>query len=453
MNTITVKILVFVLSVFVLITVAHQFSLNLNEEYETETALLYSSADKVSFKGIYIRNETVINSDITGVLSYPVPDGSKIAKDSAVAYVYEDGNAIYINQQIQKLEDEISLLEAAQNPGTTDVAQLEFISELINEKYQTVTSLIAKGDFQSLRDERKNFQSLMGIYQIIINEETDYNDRINSLKKQLDSLRSGQKEPAGIITAGDSGYFISYTDGYEDVLSSAGLSEINADLIRRIIDDDNKRVLNKYTVGKMVDGYRWNMVGIVNTEEHNFSVSSEVKLKFYSSPDYADAVIEMILPADNPDESIIVLSCDELKFDFVQRRVERVEIILDDYEGIKIPREAIRFDRNNEKGVYILEGEKISFRKLDIIFESDGYLLSAATTEPGYVSIYDDIIVKGEISYEQLDSEAPDETNAEEITEDLIIPAGTSEVIHPEITGEGTAENIVYADDMFEQEQ
>ena len=64
------------------------------EQYKTEDAVKYSSADTVSFKGIYIRDEEVIKKRYNGVLSYPVKDGGKVAKDSVVAYLYNSEEEI-----------------------------------------------------------------------------------------------------------------------------------------------------------------------------------------------------------------------------------------------------------------------------------------------------------------------------------------------------------------------
>lgn len=89
-----------------------------------------------------------------------------------------------------------------------------------------------------------------------------------------------------------------------------------------------------------------------------------------------------------------------MTYNLVQRRAERVEIILNDYKGIKVPRSAIRFDKNNEKGVYILLGQRIAFKKINPIYECDEYILSQITSDSSYISVYDDIIVEGEISSE-----------------------------------------------------
>ncbi len=439
MDTVTAKILVFLLSVFILIIVAHQVALLFEDKYTTETAIRYSSAEKVSFKGIYVRNESVVIGRTDGVLSYPAADGSKIAKDSVAAYVYSSENDIYINQQIEKLREAVELLQREQNPGTTDLAQPEFISELIEEKYQTVTSLIARNDLASLEEERKNFQSLLGIYQIVINEETDYNDRIDELNKQIEALESKQRQPEDVITVPNSGYFISYVDGYESKLSPDNLSSVTADDIKKIIENDgyNQSGVSKNAVGKIVDGYKWNLIGIVNVNEADFRAGGSVSVKFSSTPDTVTAKIEDIIETDNPDESIIVLSCEKLNYNLVQHRTERVELILNDYNGIRVPRDAIRFNKNNEKGVYILLGQKIAFKKLDIIFECDEYLLSSVNSDTSYVSVYDDIIISGEIP-EDIIEQASETTESEsEGSEASVTEATAAEVqINTDISGD-----------------
>lgn len=416
MNTITVRILVFFLSLFILITVSSQITLRFKEDYVTETAVIYSSAEKVDFQGVYVRNEDVITNNAKGILSYPCADGSKVANGSVIAYVYENEKDIYINQQIERLKEEVELLESAQNPGTTEVTTPAIISPLIDQQYQTIAFLIAENDLQTLAEERKELQTLMGIYQIVINEETDFNDEIDDIKSEIKELERQKKEPTSIITADSTGYFISYIDGYEKNLSPETIDTLTVDKIKDIIVNSDKNTGN--AIGKIVDGYEWKMVGIVNTEQTPLPIGSDVTVKFASTPNTVTAVIEDIVESDNPEESMIILSCDELTYNLVQRRVERVEIILNDYEGIKVPRKAIRFNKDNEKGVYILLGQRIAFKKIEPIYECDEYILSRITSDDDFISVYDDIICEGEISadlYVEETTAAESEQENEEI--------------------------------------
>lgn len=423
MDTITGKVLVLILSVFLLVTVFHQGVQVFEDEYTTETATVYSSAEKVTFNGVYIRNETVVNGGKNGVLSYPSQDGSKVAKDSVVAYVYKSDNDIYINQQIEKLKNEVEILRKEQNPGTTVVAQPEFISSLIEEKYRTITTLAAKGDLSSLESESDNFQMLMGIYQIVIGREEDYNDRIDRLEKEIKLLEAKQNSPIDMITVPNSGYFISYVDGYENILSTDKVASLTADDIKEVIGNEgfNTSKISKKAIGKIVDGYEWKLVGLVDPKEASFNPGKEVKIKLSSTPDLLTARISDVIETDDPNENIIVLSCEKLNYNLVQYRTERVEIILDDYSGIKIPREAIRFNKSNEKGVYVLLGQKIAFKKIDEIYECDEYVLSAISSDTGYISVYEDIILSGEIPAEVLEQaiDTSEQEASSEITSEI----------------------------------
>lgn len=426
MDTITGKVLVLILSIFMLVTVFHQFVQVFEDDYTTETATVYSSAEKVTFNGVYVRNETIVSGGKNGVLSYPSSDGSKVAKDSVVAYVYRSANDIYINQQIENLKNEVEILKKEQSPGTTVVAQPEFISSLIDEKYRTITTLAARNDLSSLRSESNDFQMLTGIYQIVIGEETDYNDRIEQLEKQIKLLEAKQNNPIDIITVPNSGYFISYVDGYEEILSTDKLSSITADDIKEVIKNDgyNAAKVSKKAVGKIVDDYEWDLVGIVNPKDASFNPGKEVKVKLSSTPDLLTAKITDVIETDDPEECVIVLSCEKLNFNLVQYRTERVEIILDDFNGIKVPREAVRFNKNNEKGVYVLLGQRIAFKKVDVIYECDEYLLSAITSDTGYISVYEDIILSGEIPAEVMEQVTTAST--EEQSEEMTVPETTA---------------------------
>lgn len=111
------------------------------------------------------------------------------------------------------------------------------------------------------------------------------------------------------------------------------------------------------------------------------------------------------------------LSSEDMTYDLVQKRVERVEMTLNDFEGIRVSRDAIRFDKDNNMGVYVLWGQRVLFKKLDVIFESDDYLLSRITSDSDYVAVYDEIILDGVNTADymsNLDDEGLDETEDEE---------------------------------------
>lgn len=408
MNSVMMRILIFLLSVFVLITVFSQIYLRFDDQYKTVTAHTYSSAEKAVFRGVFIRDEIPVPYSGRGVISYKSPDGSKFAKNSVIAEVYNNENEIAVNQQIKELTAERDLLLEVQNPGTVALAEPDFLSKQIDEKYRTITSLIAKKRYDEVEEERNELLKLMCILQLAVENETDYNERINDLETKISALQARQTTPFESVSVTDPGYFVSYTDGYESELTPDRMDILTAEDINRIISDTAEHKSDGY-IGKMIDGYKWYMAGVIDNSEGSFTEGGNVTLKLSSSAVPFNAVIEKINSGNDPKKTVVIVSCESLTYDVVQHRTERVEMVLNDFYGLKVPAEAIRFNRENERGVYVKLGQKITFKKIDVIFTGDDYVLSRITQDNSYLAVYEDIIVEGVNTNEFLETE--DEIN------------------------------------------
>lgn len=395
MNSNTIKLLAFFLSVFILVTVSSQIYLAFQDKAETQSAISYSTVEEIPIKGVFIRNEEVVRHSGKGVVQYLYPDGSKIARNAAVADVYASENDIITNRKIEELTQELEELNKAQNKGTTSEAQPEFLSGLIQEKYQDITASVEEKNLENVRAQRSELLTLMNIMQIVINKETDYNDRINSLNGQLSSLTAAKGAPLETVMVEESGYFVSYTDGYEDKLSQEQIEYLTVSQVEEVIQN-YKDALNtdSTAIGKMLDSYKWKMACVLNNSAKKLTEGLSAQMNIASLPEPVRITVETIRDTDDPKKSLVILSCDTLNYQLVQHRVEKAEILLNNYEGIRIPRSAIRF-RNGEKGVYIQLGEEILFRKINVIYEGGDYVLSAKDAGDGYLMLYDDIVVEG----------------------------------------------------------
>jgi hypothetical protein len=234
----------------------------------------------------------------------------------------------------------------------------------------------------------------MGIYSIVTKAETDYQPKIEEISRQLSFLQSKLNPPFASITSGSSGYFISHADGYESSLKPADIPTLTPDRINSIIENETANQFYSDSVGKLVSGYSWKMVALVNPETASFKTDSIVLLKLPENNVSVEVTIDEIIETSNPNERIIVLSCDEFRAEFASKRVVTAELVLNDFTGIRVPRSAIRFNAANEMGVYILQGEKVSFKKVQTLFETPDYIISASP-DNSYITLYDDIITDG----------------------------------------------------------
>ncbi|MBR7085329.1 MAG: hypothetical protein IKI37_09160 [Oscillospiraceae bacterium] len=135
-------------------------------------------------------------------------------------------------------------------------------------------------------------------------------------------------------------------------------------------------------------------------------------MKFASTSETVTGEITSLNASEGDEKTIIGITCEAMTYDLVQHRTENVELILSEYQGIRVPRNALHFSSLTEevkdeetgkitqvttryRGVYILNGEQPEFRKLDVVYEGSDYVISAQRTEKSYLALYDSIITKG----------------------------------------------------------
>lgn len=70
-----------------------------------------------------------------------------------------------------------------------------------------------------------------------------------------------------------------------------------------------------------------------------------------------------------------------------------LDIVFENFKGIKVSREAIRF-KDGQKGVYVILGNETTFKKIDVIYEGSDYVVSKYTADEDYLLLYDQILLE-----------------------------------------------------------
>ena len=312
-----------------------------NEKYKTETAVYTQEDDSISFKAVYVRNEELISYSGKGVVSYSIPDGGKLGAGSLIAEVYPDEGQINVKQRIEKLKSDIAVLKKIQNPGTMEQAQPSNLSVLISDKYKSIINSREKGEVEDISTDIDELIVLLSTYQMVTEKASDLKKRMNDLNTELSELSSKEMVPMDTIKSDKSAYFVSFADGYEDTFSMQNLSSITADMIEKA--SDSNKTQEKNVIGKLITGYEWYVVGVIESDTRKFSVEDEVQLKFQSTSEMIDGTVFDIRHTQDENKSIVVIKCGELTQDLVRHRTERVEMVKGQHKGIKVPEKAIRF--------------------------------------------------------------------------------------------------------------
>ncbi len=409
-NNVVSKILrnvVLILFLVIFVSIVYNFG---NRESATESALMADATASAEFRGVFIRDEEVVTYNGGGVLSYGVTEGGRLGNGSVIAQVYQDDRQIKANREMEKLSRELDILKKIQNPGTIESAQPSSLSEDIEETYRNLIYCRDMHDYETIGSDMDNLLVMLSTYQIVTEEDVDFSQRIVDIGSELNQLKLNTIYPTEMITSDRSAYFVSFCDGYEDILTKEKIGSLTVSQLNGITEkvDDDPRI-----VGKLIDGYEWFLAGVINNSRKEYAVGDKVQLRFESASETFTAKVIDIRDEGDPEKSIIIVSCNQFNYDLVQHRCENVELIKGEYSGLKVPREAIRFKEieevikdketgietqtvTNYKGVYILEGEQVEFRKLDVIYEGSDYVLSAVHEEDNsYLALYDDIMIEG----------------------------------------------------------
>ncbi|MDE6502708.1 MAG: hypothetical protein K2L10_11530 [Ruminococcus sp.] len=411
-NNFIVKLLrnvVLVLFLIIFVSIVYNFR---NKESPTESALMAEATSSGTLKGVFIRDEQVKRYSGNGVLSYNVSDGGKLGMGTVIAQVYSSDEQISINREINGLKKQLAILEKIQNPGTLESAQPLNLSANIEENFRNYIYCRDIKDYNAIKSDLDTLLVEMSTYQIITNEVENFNQQIEDINNQLLQLQQQSVMPIEVIYSDRPAYFASYCDGYEEILTKENISQLTVELLNSITD---MKSTDNTVVGKLIDDYSWYLAGVVDNSHHDYEAGNWVKLRFEAAADTYDAEIIDVHDEGNPQQSIIILLCSQFNQELVQHRCETVEIIRGDYKGLKVPREAIRFkdvtetvettsgdtemtfeEVVNSKGVYILKGEQVEFKKIDVIYEGSDYVLSAVhESDKSYLSLYDDIMIEG----------------------------------------------------------
>lgn len=395
------SVIILVLSLFVLIFFVGQVFFAGGEKVVTETAFTYSMTEDVPFEGVFLRNETVVYSSGGGVLDYEHSDGSKVGKSSVIARRYRSEADIERRREIEKINEQIAVLTEAQRLAGTDNNQLETISSQINERHSLILESLIDGNYAAAQDQETAILGVLSKREISRGDVASYEAKISSLRSRVSELEAMLSGDVEDIYAGGAGYFVSGVDGYEGRLSFDDADSITADRIDEILDKP-KLSTDSAAVGKLIADYRWRVAAVIDSELlFGCYEGGEVTLRVRSDPTPIKAEIVSITDTGRGDgTAVYVFECATLTSSVASGRTAQFKYIVNSYGGLRVSRSAIRYNDQQERGVFIVQGGKLVFRKIDVEYWGEDYIICAQVPDDGYLKLYDKIVTEGKDLYE-----------------------------------------------------
>lgn len=385
----------------------YHFFEGFSADIETEYATIVTDSDVIPLDAYIMRSESVIfaASATSGhSVGYVFSDGTKVHGGQVVANIYTgDGSS---DEAIVDLNRRIDLLESSNLTDGMTSSDTYVIDSKIQNYYYLIHQSTLLGNYSNLTKRRDELLTLINKRRILTGVTTGYSDRIESLAAERALLSSGQDTIAESVEAPYAGYFYSTTDGYESTFSASKVESLTLAEFDKMLSSQPTRYSDR-AVGKMVSDFNWYIVCETTRDSLRYFTKG---YSYYVNFPYNDDVsirmtLSNVVSEVGSDRVLLVLETERIPEDFSFRRMQPVELVRSSYTGYRVPISAARLV-DGKQGVYIMIGNTIEFREIDILLEMDGYYIVAEqdpVNDPDYASklgLYDQIVVSGKNLYD-----------------------------------------------------
>ena len=391
------KVLKFVLAFIAAAFLIRQSIAFFHKPISTETVTYYTVSDGLRFTGMIVRNEMPITAE-SGILHFVVSDGSHVAKNGLIANVYDSENASVTLTKIGELNKKITELEELLSYNDLEAADMDLVNAKVNEALNRMIFSGAAGDYNEYGSYSEELLSALNKRQAVKGETESFQSRLNHLKEERDALSAGLPNEKGKVTTGQSGYFVSKTDGYEAVLTCDHPETLTPEFFDGLTPQDPPA----NAIGKIVSDYEWYIAARVGISESvNYKEGEELILStgIKSYPKLA-VTVKKINVSEDASQAVILFSANEMNGELAALRTCSMTAVKREYSGLRVPSSALRFS-DSVKGVYVVSGMQAKFVPITILYSNDSYMIcEQQSTEDVSLRLYDEVIVKGKNLYD-----------------------------------------------------
>lgn len=383
-----VKVLTVILAVFLVVFTGYHAYRHFFKSYSTVDVYRYTVYHTAVAKGVFIRDEIDLGQSTGEHLRYAVKDGEKVKVGTPLAYRYNSATEAARALEYQNNQNELAALKKVQSLLSSN--NVPKVTELTAATDVSVTALaesIALGNYDSLETKELALQYQLNMGAALTGITLPMEQRITELEA------AAHQNYSSVLYSSAEGYFSYYVDGCEDSLAPDKVGSITADELSRLTARDYP--VMEGTLGKVIRDYRWYFVTLLSARDaKDFPIGSTVTLSFAGSDAKGvEAYVESQQPEADGKSVVVTFSGTEMNTETASRRCTSVRISSPAYTGIRFDAEHLHIV-DGEKGIFVDGGYTVAFKKVDIIYEGDGYYLSRLNyTGEECINIFDRIIV------------------------------------------------------------
>ncbi len=374
------NVMIVVVSVGLILFARHHIVKDLDDGIKTEPAIVDDFSEALTVDAYILRRENVLYSDASGVVNYLVDDGERVAAGDEVADVYRSGSG-NIREKIAAIDARIEALERVENTAKyLSVSDVNNIDTVIGELIVSASLEMSQNGFAAIGSLADELLYRMNLRQLLTGEKESFSEELDALSAERDAAVAELTDVADTVNSKVSAYYFYDVDGYETAFSFDDIEKLAYEDIKSMMSAEPTMLSGK-EAGKLVLDYEWYVLMPTDSDTAAyFTADKSYELSFSASGKTLSMKLERIIyDTDRTSKSACLLFSSTVMPDgFDYTRMQPVSVNVRTYEGYRLPLSAIRlveYGGEQVEGVYILYGNVVRFRRVEIVLSQDGYVL------------------------------------------------------------------------------
>lgn len=373
----------------------------MNPSYRTETAIYYEMSENIEMKAAAVFQRQTIEGG--GTLGYLVEDGERVHPGQVIAERYSSPQQAQAQAQYRQLQRQVEMLQSSSKVQGVDVGA---ITRQLQDGLYSLVADLGQSNYYDSTEDFNSYLVAANKVQCLTGKTSGFDQRIAQIQGQMEALSAAVGTPETIGSPA-SGYFVRSEQAGVQPFSQEQLEQMTPQQLLEELDKTFPD--NSQGVGEIITDYRWSLYGTTDSSlAQQLKAGQSVTLRLPERGGLEFPVKVEQVQADRENGLYkIKLSCQNITPQALGLGVERVEVVVNEYEGIRVPRSAehihISTDENGkeveEYGVYVKLGTLMYFRKItNKLYQNEEYMLlplNPSEEDGDEVRLYDEVIVEG----------------------------------------------------------
>lgn len=372
----------------------------LTDPFTTVMTYPYSMDDAAPANGLLVRSEVVIPGQ-EGIVDLLPAEGEKVGVGQTVAMLYRDSTALDRKQERLALQLELEQLNYAlrRRDSVGDTSQLD--ADIVGQ-IAVLRGNVSADNLTGLEDATLALRSMVlkrvDAYGGTAESVAAIEALIADTTERLRALDAASALDSTSVPAGQSGIFSALVDGYEAVIRPDMLPDLTAAELTALLNTRQQE--DASALGKLIVETRWYFAARLDgTSAARLEIGKQARVCFSR-----DFVGEVSMRVEHISENAggycaVVFSSTQYLSDTTLLRRQTVDILFQRFEGIRIPKEALRI-RDGVQGVYTVVGAQAEFNAVEILREGETFFLVSPVGEGRRIlRAGDEVIVTAEDLY------------------------------------------------------